>query len=270
VDPIETSTHTESTPGVLITRLGQGYVQPSLLAWRVREAALYRVPDDAIALDLGAGYGHFTHAVAPRAIAVDLALDQLQAGLAAGNYRAAVCADISALPFRPGSAETVLSNCVLEHLVDLPGALRELRRTLTPAGSLQTTVPLAAINDAYIIPSERYRALRNRQLAHRTLEDSAGWRRLFASAGLEVKHETTAVTEGEARRWDALDAPLFAGVRGKTAFGGYVRILDRYPRLRRLNRRLAARMAAWILGGRRGSDDPPVCAFFDLRPNEPM
>ena len=58
-------------------------------------------------------------------------------------------------------------------------------------------------------------------------------------------------------------------VGGKTAFGGYVRLLDRSPRLRRLNRRVAARMATWILVGRKGDDDPPVCAFFDLRPSEP-
>lgn len=251
-----------------VERMAFGYIQPSLLAWRAREAVLYQLPDKGPVLDLGAGYGHFTREIAPTAVAVDLDLAQLRAGLMAQSYLAAVCADISRLPFRTDSVPSVISNCVLEHLGDLPSALHEVRRVLNPGGTLQTTVPLEAINDAYLFRSARYHGLRNRQLAHRTLLTLEGWRHLFLGHGFEVVRAEAAVTDGEGRRWDLLDAPLFAGFAGKTGFGAYVKLLGRLPVLRRPHRRLSRAAARWILAGRRASDET-ICEYLELQPLEP-
>lgn len=249
-----------------VERMSEGYVQPSLLAWRAREAVLYRQPDRGTVIDLGAGFGHFTREIAPAAVAVDLDLDQLQAGLGAGSYGAAVCADISRLPFRAGAAASVMSNCVLEHLEDLPGALAEVHRVLVPEGTLQTTVPLEAINDAYLFRSKRYHGLRNRQLSHRTLLSLEGWRDLFRLHGFEPVREAAAVTAGEGRRWDLLDAPLFAGMAGKTGFGAYVKLLRKFPSLERPHRHASKVLAHWILAGRR-DPDVPICEYLELRPS---
>jgi len=248
-----------------VDRLSTGYVQPSLLAWRAREAAFYHAPSAGAVIDLGAGYGHFTREIVPGSVAVDLDFDQLKAGKGAGSYSAAVCADIAALPFRTHSSVSVISNCVLEHLEDLPGALAEIRRVLAPGGTLQTTVPLTGINDAYLCRRPWYRDMRNHQLSHRTLLPLTGWRELFNLNGFDVVAQEAAVTEGEGRRWDLLDAPLFFGVRGKTGFGAYVRLLNRVPSLRRPHRSISKSLARWILNGRY-CNMTPICEYFELRP----
>jgi glycosyltransferase involved in cell wall biosynthesis/SAM-dependent methyltransferase len=257
-----------TTADQFIESMSYGYLQPSLLAWRAREAVLYRRHDDGLVIDLGAGYGHFIREIAHRdvAIAVDLDIVQLRGGLTAGSYRAAVCADMSALPFRACSTSSVISNCVLEHLEDLPGALAEVRRVLKAPGTLQTTVPIVGINKAYLFPSIRYHDLRNRQLAHRTLLTREGWQQLFERNGFIVARQLTAVSRGEGRRWDLLDAPLFLGFAGKTAFGAYVKLLNQLPAVKGAQRRLSKALARWILAGRRRAD-VSICLYLELQPS---
>jgi SAM-dependent methyltransferase len=58
--------------------------------------------------------------------------------------RAAVCADVLALPFRTGRLTTLHAYEVLEHLEDDRAAVRELARVLAPGGSLVVSTPLHA------------------------------------------------------------------------------------------------------------------------------
>jgi SAM-dependent methyltransferase len=248
-----------------IDRLANSFVQPSLLAWRALERTAYEVPAGGVVLDLGAGLGDFTADVAPQAIAVDLDLRQLRRGRARGTLGRAVQADLRHLPFRSGVATAVIANCVFEHIPGLDEALDEVHRVLDPDGNLQTTVPLTALDDAYLVPRPWYRALRNRQLAHRNVHTLDGWARRFRRRGLTVERAALVVFHGQARRWDLLDIPLFAGIGGYTWFNLYTRLLARFPRLRRLHDPLSRRLARWIAAGYRPGE-PAVCAHLRARP----
>jgi SAM-dependent methyltransferase len=52
-----------------------------------------------------------------------------------------VRADIARLPFKKGAFNEVLASHVLEHILDLPSAMRELHRVLRPGGLLRAIVP---------------------------------------------------------------------------------------------------------------------------------
>ena len=91
-----------------------------------------------LALDLGAGGGHVSYALAARAkrvIACDLSAEMLAAvaataearGLA--NIETRVC-DIQALPFADASADCAASRFSAHHWGDLGAALRDCRRVL--------------------------------------------------------------------------------------------------------------------------------------------
>ncbi|MGX5776627.1 class I SAM-dependent methyltransferase [Methylorubrum zatmanii] len=96
----------------------------------------------AAVLDLGCGGGHVTYAVAPHVrsvTALDLSramLDAVEAearrrGLANVQTRQA---SVEALPFPDASFERVLSRYSAHHWGDVPAALREARRVLSPEG----------------------------------------------------------------------------------------------------------------------------------------
>lgn len=105
------------------------------LDWLTRRAAAAR-PETA--LDLGAGGGHVSYALAPhagRVLACDLSSDMLaavsdtaqQRGLT--NVETHLC-DIRALPLEDASADFAASRFSAHHWGDLPAALKECRRVL--------------------------------------------------------------------------------------------------------------------------------------------
>lgn len=246
-----------------IYRLSTSYIQPSLLAWRALELPAYDRQGSSLVLDLGAGLGYFTAEIAPNAIAVDFDLRQLQESRASGRVTRAVQADITALPFRTSGATAIVANCVFEHIRDLDDALGEMARVLDDDGTLQTTVPVEELNDAYVFRSPRYRRLRNRQLLHLNLHTLDGWVQRFAESGFSHADSEPVVFKGQARRWDLLDAPLFIGLGRYTWFNAYCRVLALFPALGRYHRPLSKRLATWITKGRR-PHDPAVCVFFRI------
>ena len=100
-------------------------------------------------LDIGCGPGSFTFLTARHFPAADLiGADFTAAMVAAARHRrlpAAIGrrvrfarASVTALPFASGTFDLALSGFVVRNLPDLAGAYRELRRVLTPGGTLLT------------------------------------------------------------------------------------------------------------------------------------
>lgn len=95
-------------------------------------------------LDIGTGDGHFAWATyeEPLDAGVDvLWRDLREASERPGVYRSVVCASATALPFRDESFNTVISNCVIEHIPNIEATLGEIYRVLAPGGTFATTLP---------------------------------------------------------------------------------------------------------------------------------
>lgn len=112
--------------------------------WRSLEC--HRFSKETLAhpvLDVGCGDGFLASVAFGQKLEAGIDLDpgEVQKALASGSYRKALCASATHLPFPDKSFKTVVSNCVLEHIPDIDGALREIRRVLKPKGRLMFTVP---------------------------------------------------------------------------------------------------------------------------------
>ena len=90
------------------------------------------------ALDIG-GRG----AVAPRlrARGIDVISCDLSPAMAARAGAPAACADEEFLPFAPASFDLIVANLSLHWINDLPGALIQIRKTLTPDGLFLASLP---------------------------------------------------------------------------------------------------------------------------------
>ncbi len=103
-----------------------------------------QVPVVPPVLDIGIGDGHFASIAYERPIDVGidvLASDLWEARAREGVYRHVLMASAPALPFTDGMFATVVSNCVIEHIPDVDGTLREIARVLRPGGTFATTLP---------------------------------------------------------------------------------------------------------------------------------
>lgn len=103
-----------------------------------------RVPLEPPVLDVGCGDGHFASIAYEQPIDVGIDVlerDLREAASRPGVYRSLVLASAPALPFPDATFGTVVSNCVLEHVPDVDGALREISRVLRPGGTFATTLP---------------------------------------------------------------------------------------------------------------------------------
>jgi malonyl-CoA O-methyltransferase len=93
-------------------------------------------------LDLGSGTGQCIDSLLSRyrkaeVIALDIALPMLLRARRRGRWLRrprCICADAERLPFADGSFELVFSNLMLQWVVDLEAAFREVRRVLRPGG----------------------------------------------------------------------------------------------------------------------------------------
>jgi 2-polyprenyl-6-hydroxyphenyl methylase/3-demethylubiquinone-9 3-methyltransferase len=89
----------------------------------------------AVLVDLGCGGGLLApHVQGYRHIGVDLTASAL--ALAARHGVVPVRAEVTAVPLRDGCADVVAAGEILEHVTDLPAAVREACRLLRPGGLL--------------------------------------------------------------------------------------------------------------------------------------
>lgn len=118
-------------------------------------------------LDIGTGDGHFASVAFGEAIDVGIDIlwrDLLEATARAGVYRWTLQASATELPFRNHTFNTVVSNCAIEHVPDLQGALREIVRVLRAGGTFAITVPSERFAE-YLLGTTLFRTLALRGLA---------------------------------------------------------------------------------------------------------
>ena len=108
-------------------------------SWRRQAVALARLETSQRAVDVGAGTGDLTFALArasapgARVVAADLSQGMLDVARRRGPLLA-VRASAESLPFADASLDRVISGFTVRNVGDLPRALREFRRVLRPGG----------------------------------------------------------------------------------------------------------------------------------------
>jgi ubiquinone/menaquinone biosynthesis C-methylase UbiE len=137
------------------------------------------------ALDAGAGTGaagDALRAAGARVVAVDLEVDMVRYGLAAGP---ALAADVTALPFRDSRFDLAVAAFVVNHLEHPVAGLAELRRVTGPGGTVLVSVfstarsaAKAAVDEVaeaygYVAP-DWYRRMQHHARAIGTVEAMTG------------------------------------------------------------------------------------------------
>ena len=105
-------------------------------------------------LDVGCGDGHFAAACLGRQLeaGIDPSPESAAEAARSGAYRLVLNGSAAQLPFPDGSFNSVVSNCVLEHIPPLDAALGEIGRVLRPGGKLVITVPSERFADSLFWP----------------------------------------------------------------------------------------------------------------------
>ena len=164
------------------------FIRPQEALLFHRQLSLIKSP----ILDFGCGDGFFAHLVfGPRSIDVglDLAQSRIRETKDWPAYKKTVVYDGRTLPFPDQHFQTVISNCVFEHLSDLNQNLAEIHRILKPGGHLITTVATDRYEDFLLgsrLLGEPYRRYFRRQQVHLNLFSKSKWQTAFTKAGFQT------------------------------------------------------------------------------------
>lgn len=176
-----------------------------------------RVPLTSPVLDIGCGDGHFASVAydqLPLDVGIDVfARDLREAATRSGIYRSVMFASATVLPYADASFNTVISNCVIEHIPDNEAVLREIARVLRPGGVFATTLP-SEYYPEFLLGASVFRRLGLRGLAgaygrffnrisnHYHVCAPDEWRRRLAAAGFTVEEQTYYFSAAAHRRFD--------------------------------------------------------------------
>lgn len=112
---------------------------------RAVECRLFEEAGDLLEpiLDLGCGDGHFATAAFNKPLFSGLDLDDAMVRMAgeARAYDYPMVASATEIPFADESFNSVVANCVVEHIPDIEAVLRETARVLRPNGRFVFGVP---------------------------------------------------------------------------------------------------------------------------------
>lgn len=150
-------------------------------------------------LDVGCGDGFLARVAFGGHLEAGIDLDpkEVERAVASGSYKKAICASATDLPFKNKAFKTVISNCVLEHIPDIDGALKEIHRVLQPGGRLMITVPSECYtNKSYfrgLLSSIGFSGLGkwyvdnlNKTFKHFHVDDRKTWEDRLKKAGLKM------------------------------------------------------------------------------------
>ncbi len=176
-----------------------------------------RVPLVSPVLDIGCGDGHFA-SIAYDQLPIDIGIDVMtrdlpEAASREGVYRQVMYASATDLPFPDAAFNTVISNCVIEHIPDNAAVLREIARVLRRGGVFATTLPSEHYPE-YLLGATAFRKIGLRGLGeaygrffnsishHYHVYTPEVWRERLSAAGFEVEEQTYYFSPEAHRRFD--------------------------------------------------------------------
>ncbi len=172
---------------------------------RAREAELYQkfLPFDRPVLDVGVGDGYFAkvtflNRVGPYSgsdphqidVGLDLQDSRIEEARKLNIYKKLVIYDGRKIPLPDNSFNTVISNCVLEHVMDLKALLKEVHRVLKRDGIFFTTVMTKPWEDHLYgakIFGRFYKGWMRKQQVHRNLLTKNAWDETLRKSGFKIE-----------------------------------------------------------------------------------
>jgi SAM-dependent methyltransferase len=166
-------------------------------------------------LDVGCGDGHFASVAFARPLFAGIDADArlLLEARARGAHRHLARASATRLPFADDFFETVIANCVVEHIPDIEATLGEISRVLKPGGRFLFGVPSQHFGDMLLV-STLLRSLKLLRLAsmygdwfnHHSLhfhtDDPQMWLARLARHHFRVEHWEYYLTAAAHRAFD--------------------------------------------------------------------
>ncbi len=251
---------------MLVRFLHEYPFQPATALWRaveVDEVVSHGLPVGR-GLDLGCGDGLLTRIILQEIGARELvgidpdAAEAAQAKLL-GIYTAVHVVGGDKVPEGDASFDWVLSNSVLEHIVDIEPVLAEVGRLLRPGGKFIFAVPgpdfHACLRGPLLPGASRDEYLRHLddRLAHRRYWGPAEWGPALSRHEMHIVEASAYLDAAQVRRWESI-ARLTAGVLyGLSGRSRQPIEIQRTLGLRKSGRRMPlalARPLAAVLGGR--------------------
>ncbi|MBF0472172.1 MAG: class I SAM-dependent methyltransferase [Nitrospirae bacterium] len=159
--------------------------------WRSQEFSLFlqhiKLLTPPIA-DFGCGDGSFASVLLKNInYGIDIDVDALNIAAKYGIYDKIIKSENNIIPLGDGVVNSVFSNSVLEHTVELETMLSEINRILAKGGNLIFTVPVARFTEdfaKYFGKKASDRA--NRQAYHRNLFDADWWTNTLHKHGFKI------------------------------------------------------------------------------------
>lgn len=169
--------------------------------WRCYECERFEKDKKKIkhpVLDLGCGDGFFAETVFGHLeTGIDLDAGEVGRAVKRGAYDQALVVSATDMPFKKGSYNTVVSNCVMEHIPDIDAVLSEVYRVLKPGGLMITTVP-SELWDAdsfyqrifkavgFNAGAQWYNRVLNKVSKHYHVNDLETWKKRLKKAKLQL------------------------------------------------------------------------------------
>jgi SAM-dependent methyltransferase len=173
----------------------------ALALWRSLECHRYSLEKlNHPVLDVGCGDGFLARVAFEQRLEAGIDLDkgEVKRAIQSNSYKNVICASALKIPFKNASFNTVVSNCVLEHIPEIDKALREIRRVLKKNGRLMITVPSECFGENSFFRGflnslglsffgKKYVINLNRVFKHFHVDNAATWEKRLRKAGMKIE-----------------------------------------------------------------------------------
>ena len=194
-------------------------------------------------LDYGCGDGFFTEMVFGKKqidVGLDIVGSRAKQAEKQGIYKKIHYYDGGEIPFPSNHFGSIISNCVLEHIPQIDGALKEIYRVLKPGGYFLATV-MTDRWEEYLLGAKifgnYYRRTMRRKQDHYSLLSAKNWSSKFAKAGFKIKNHQGYISRQNARYLDLFHYLSLPSLITNVLFGKWV-MWDFFSQNKVLNRLL--------------------------------